>query len=214
MSGIFARFRIGIAAAVLTLFAGVGAIHAAEQPSADQILNALKPKSPTRSLAGGAPPAQKTLSPEEQSFIDTVRRKRTRSLSVRERERVATIAKERPSIDLEINFEYNSANISPKAVAAVRELGKALSNPELKGGIFLVAGHTDASGGEEYNQGLSERRAETIKRYLIEHYDLKAENLVAVGYGKTQLKNASNPLADENRRVQVVNMETAKAARN
>jgi flagellar motor protein MotB len=37
---------------------------------------------------------------------------------------------------------------------------------------------------------------------------------VAVGYGKTQLKNANNPFADENRRVQVVNMEGSEEARN
>jgi hypothetical protein len=37
---------------------------------------------------------------------------------------------------------------------------------------------------------------------------------VTAGYGKTQLKNSSNPFADENRRVQVVNMETSKEARH
>ena len=74
------------------------------------------------------------------------------------------------------------------------------------GSVFLVAGHTDGKGGDEYNQGLSERRAEAIKRYLVRKFGLAAENLVTAGYGKTQLKNSGNPFADENRRVQVVNM--------
>ena len=213
MSRHIGKFRVGLAAALLTLFAGVGSIYAAEQQTADQILNALKPKALTRSLSGGAP-APKTISQEDQRFLDSLRTKRTRSLSAGERERVATIAKEKPSIDLTINFDYNSADISKRTLPAVTELGKALSNPEIKGGVFMVAGHTDGKGGEEYNQSLSERRAEAIKRYLVEKFGIAAENLVAVGYGKTQLKTPNNPFADENRRVQVVNMESSKEARN
>jgi outer membrane protein OmpA-like peptidoglycan-associated protein len=214
MLGRFVTFGVGLAVAVLALSAGVGSLYAGEA-TADQILNALKPKALTRGLSpGGGAPAQKTLSQDDQRFLDSLRTKRTRSLSTSERERVATIAKEKPSIDLEINFDYNSATISRKALSAVTELGKALSNPELKDGVFLVAGHTDAKGGEEYNQALSERRAESIKRYLIEKFGLAAENLVAVGYGKTQLKNPGDPLGEENRRVQVVNMESSKEARN
>ena len=79
----------------------------------------------------------------------------------------------------------------------MQELGKALSDPELKGSVFLVGGHTDAKGGDDYNQGLSERRAEAIKNYLTEKFGLQAENLVTVGYGKTQLKNTDNPTARE-----------------
>ena len=213
MLGIVGKFRLGVAAAVVTLVAGIGSVNAAEQKSADQIINALKPKAATRSLSGGSS-APKGLSTEDRAFINTVRNKRTRSLSAGERERVAEIAKEKPSIDLEIKFDYNSANIGPKNLSAVKELGKALASKDLKDGVFLVAGHTDAKGTEEYNQGLSERRAEAIKRYLIDHYGLQGENLVAVGYGKTQLKNTSDPLAEENRRVQVVNMESSKEARN
>jgi len=213
MSGRSGKLRVGLAVAILTLFTGATSLYAAEQATADQILNALKPKPLTRSLSGPAP-VRKTMSVEDARFVDSLRSKQTRSLSQRERERVATIAKEQPSIDLEINFDFNSASINSTAQAAVKELGKALSNPELKGGVFLVAGHTDGKGGDEYNQVLSERRADAIKRYLIHNFGLSAENLVAVGYGKTQLKNASNPLADENRRVQVVNMEASKEARN
>ena len=57
-------------------------------------------------------------------------------------------------------------------MTAVQELGKALSNSSLKGSTFVVAGHTDAIGGESYNQDLSERRADTIKKYLTEKYGL------------------------------------------
>jgi hypothetical protein len=69
-----------------------------------------------------------------------LRTKRTRSLSGGDRDRVAAIAKEKPQIDLEINFDYNSASISATAQKAANELGKALSNPELKGSVFRVPG--------------------------------------------------------------------------
>jgi outer membrane protein OmpA-like peptidoglycan-associated protein len=213
MLGAFGKLNVGLAAAVLAVSVGFGSIPAAaEQPTAAQILNALKPKPLTRSLSNPAA-ARKAVDQDEERFLDSVRAKPARLLSPEERARVATIALERPSIDLEINFDYNSASISRKALGAVTELGKALSSPELKNSVVLLAGHTDGKGGDEYNQGLSERRAEAIKRYLVEKFGLKAENLVAAGYGKTQLKNTSSPFADENRRVQVVNMESSKEAR-
>jgi outer membrane protein OmpA-like peptidoglycan-associated protein len=138
--------------------------------------------------------------------VDTLRNRTTRSLSTDERDKLASIAKKKPSIDLEINFEYNSATIAAQATPQVTALGQALTSPDLKGSTFVVAGHTDGKGGDTYNQGLSERRAEAVKRYLTEKYGLEAGNLVTVGYGKTQLKNSSNPFASENRRVQVVNV--------
>ncbi len=68
----------------------------------------------------------------------------------------------------------------------------------------MLAGHTDAKGGETYNQGLSERRAEAVKNYLQEKHGIDGSVLTA-GYGKSQLKNTANPFAPENRRVQVIN---------
>jgi outer membrane protein OmpA-like peptidoglycan-associated protein len=82
----------------------------------------------------------------------------------------------------------------------------------LKGAVFFINGHTDAVGGADFNQDLSERRAEAVKRVLIEEFRLPADTLIAVGYGKTQLKNTTNPFAAENRRVQIVNSEQKMAA--
>ena len=44
-----------------------------------------------------------------------------------------------------------------------------------------------------------------LRRMLIEQYKLTPDTLIAVGFGKEQLKNAANPFAGENRRVQIVN---------
>ena len=159
-----------------------------------------------------APQADPAMQAQQVNFIDSVRNRKTRSLSLGEREQIAEIASTKPKIDLEIQFDFNSANISKTSIGAVQELGKALSNPSLKGSTFVVSGHTDAIGSDPFNQDLSERRADTIKHFLVDKYGLAGSDLVTVGYGKTKLKNPSNPTDPINRRVQVVNMDTKTAS--
>jgi outer membrane protein OmpA-like peptidoglycan-associated protein len=192
---------------------GVAKAVAAEDVTEDQIVRALTPaKKPlTRGLSAGQQ-VEPTVNAEEGRFVQKIRGRSTRSLSNTEREEIATIVKDKPKIDLEINFDYNSAEINAKSLPSVQALGRALSNPDLKGSTFVVAGHTDAAGGEAFNQDLSERRADSIKKYLVEKYSISATDLVTVGYGKTKLKDPANPLAEVNRRVQVANMENKATA--
>ncbi|THD56294.1 MAG: OmpA family protein [Bradyrhizobium sp.] len=219
----FSRSKISgssILTAILSLLTigaalSIGVAKAADDVTEDQILQALAPaKKPlTRGLSMGP---QTQTDPAavaaEGRFVQTLRNRPTRSLSLSEREEIATIVKDKPKIDLEINFDYNSADISAKSLPSVQALGRALSNSDLKGSTFVVAGHTDAAGGEAYNQDLSERRADSIKRYLVDKFGIAGTDLVTVGYGKTKLKDPANPLADVNRRVQVVNMENKATA--
>ena len=195
--------------AALSMTAGLA--FAGDTVSADKILGALKPKPVTRGLS--AAPVDTAAQAKETSFVDTLRNRKTRSLSLGERQEIAEIAATKPKIDLEIRFDYNSADISKDSTSAVQELGKALSNADLKGSTFVVAGHTDAQGGEAYNQDLSERRADTIKKYLTDKYGIAGANLVTVGYGKTQPKDPNAPMDPANRRVQVVNMDTKTASK-
>ena len=193
----------------------VGVAKAGDNVTEDQILRALAPaKEPsTRGLSiGPQTQTDSTAAPTEGKFVQTLRNRPTRSLSVTEREEIATIVKDKPKIDLEINFDYNSANISAKSLPSVQALGRALSNPDLKGSIFVLAGYTDAAGADAYNQDLSERRADSIKRYLVDKFGIAGPDLVTVGYGKAKLKDPANPLAEVNRRVQVVNMESKATA--
>lgn len=194
----------------LSMTAGL-ALAGDNNVSPSQILDALKPKPVTRGLSAG-PQADPAVQAKESTFLNTVRNRSTRSLSTGEREQIAELAATKPKIDLEIQFDYNSADIARTSVPAVQALGKALSDPALKGSTFVVAGHTDAIGGEEYNQGLSERRADTIKKYLVQNYGLNGTDLVTVGYGKTKLKDATNGADPINRRVQIVNMEAKTTA--
>jgi len=197
---------IAIGAALLTTsvlaFAG-------ENVSSDAIVRALQPKPLTRGLSVETPAATAA----EGRFVETLRNRKTRSLSSGEREEIATIAADKPNIDLEITFDYNSADISAASLPSVQPLGKALSDPNLKGSTFVVAGYTDAAGGETYNQDLSERRADTIKRYLTDKYGIAGSDLVTVGYGKSRPKNPNDPMDPANRRVQVVNMANKTASK-
>ena len=194
---------------------GIGQAAAGDKDvTEDQIVRALAPaKKPplTRGLSV-APQADQAAAAAEGRLLQNIRGRATRSLSASEREEISAIAKDKPNIDLEITFDYNSADISTKSLPSVQALGKALTNPDLKGSTFVVAGHTDAAGGEAYNQDLSERRADSIKRYLTGKYSIAAADLVTVGYGKSKLKDPANPLAEMNRRVQVVNMANKNTA--
>ena len=196
---------------------GMGKAVAADDVTEDQIVRALAPakKQPlTRglSIAPQADPAAAAATAAEGRLLQHIRGRATRSLSASEREEISAIAKDKPNIDLEITFDYNSADISTKSLPSVQALGKALTNPDLKGSTFVVAGHTDAAGGEAYNQDLSERRADSIKRYLTGKFSIATADLVTVGYGKSKLKDQANPLAEVNRRVQVVNMANKNTA--
>ena len=197
--------------AALSMTAGL-ALAGDSLISADQIAKALQPKPLTRGLSAGAQQVDTAAQAKEAKFVNSLRNRSTRSLSLGEREEVAQLAATKPKIDLEIHFDYNSAEINKSSMQAVQELGKALTDPSLKGSTFVVAGHTDAIGGEEYNQGLSERRADTIKRYLTEKFGINGSELVTVGYGKTKPKDPKTPLDPTNRRVQVVNMDVSKTA--
>jgi outer membrane protein OmpA-like peptidoglycan-associated protein len=206
----FNGFSIVTFGAVLSMTAGVA--FAGDTVSADKILRALKPTSATRSLSIN-PQVDTAAQAKEAGFVNTLRNRQTRSLSLGERQEIAELAATKPKIDLEIRFDYNSAQISKSSVPAVDELGKALSDPSLKGSTFVVAGHTDGVGGESYNQDLSERRADTIKKVLTEEFGINGSDLVTVGYGKTKPKDPSAPLDPINRRVQVVNMDTKTASK-
>ena len=213
MSKMSGKHLTAIVAVGAALSFGIGAAFAADEVTEDQILKALTPaKKPlTRGLSAG-PQADPAATAAETKFVTTIRGRTTRSLSKSEREEIATIVQDKPKIDLEINFDYNSADISAKSLPSVQALGRALTNAELKGSTFVVAGHTDAAGGEGYNQELSERRAESIKKYLVDKYGITGTDLVTVGYGKSKLKDPNQPMAEANRRVQVVNLQNKETA--
>ncbi len=118
-----------------------------------------------------------------------------------------------PSIDVEVFFAYDSSTILSEALPKLITLGQALSDPELRGSSFLIAGHTDARGSDYYNLELSNARAEAVKRFLVSNFDIDPESLITLGFGEEQRKNPSSPFSVENRRVQIVNVAAPVAER-
>jgi outer membrane protein OmpA-like peptidoglycan-associated protein len=119
--------------------------------------------------------------------------------------------KQLPSVDLEVLFEYKSAELTPAAVETLSTLGRALIDERLAGGTFLIGGHTDAKGSADYNLHLSQRRAESVRQFLIATFAIDAGRLTAKGFGKRYLKNPQRPRSEENRRVQIVNVSPQAA---
>ena len=191
---------------------GTSLSWAGDLTTSDEIMHALAPEPIlTRSLSG-----QHANTPQPTGQVnlpETLRNRAASSLSPDDRQRLATVAAGQPEINVSVQFDYNSDRLGSAAIPAVEEIGKALASSKLSGGTFMVAGHTDGKGDDAYNQQLSERRAKSVKAYLIAHYHIPASNLIAVGYGKSKLKNLNDPFSPENRRVQIVNMTAATVAR-
>jgi outer membrane protein OmpA-like peptidoglycan-associated protein len=102
--------------------------------------------------------------------------------------------------DMLANFEFNSDKLTQAARENLDQFAKAIKDPRLAGSKFEVDGHTDAVGPEEYNQGLSERRADAVVSYLASD-GIDRSLLVAKGFGKSKPRVA-NPYSPENRRVE------------
>lgn len=106
------------------------------------------------------------------------------------------------SISMQIQFDFNSDAISPSSETSVQNLAQAMKAPELAARRFTIIGHTDGVGSAQYNQRLSERRAASVKNYLMRN-GVPADRLGTAGRGKSELLNSTDPNAAENRRVEV-----------
>jgi OOP family OmpA-OmpF porin len=105
-----------------------------------------------------------------------------------------------PTFDLLVTFGLDSDQLTPEAQQNLDEFAKALLDPRLNAATFAVEGHTDASGTDQYNMTLSQRRAASVVNYLHEK-GVDSAKLIPKGYGEAQPK-AGDPLDPENRRVE------------
>ena len=111
-----------------------------------------------------------------------------------------------PSIDLDtINFDLGSWEVTPdqadKLAVISQGLNDAISrNPRE---VFLIEGHTDATGNDVDNLSLSDRRAESVAQLLTSQFQVPAENLTSQGYGEQYLKIPTQEPERQNRRVTI-----------
>lgn len=178
----------------------------AQDLNANDIVRSLsvakKPK--TRSL-GKQEDGGPSYSEEEKSLIKSIP---TRGLKVNLKKQIGDIIDTRkpPKLDIEIQFDFNSDTVRTASIPDLNALGTALIDPSLSQSRIILNGHTDAKGSNEYNLDLSERRAVAVREYLISHFPIDDNRLIAIGFGEERLRNTYDPEAAENRRVEIVNM--------
>lgn len=185
--------------------------YAQQSLTADQMMEMLENKAPSSKK-------DKSLSREDleqlqfnKIIIEQARNGQTATTQARQALTDIVRQNKAPSIDLEVYFSYNTATITPQATKILITLGQALADQRFRNSTFMIAGHTDSKGTDEYNQMLSQKRALAVKFFLASNFNLNSRNLIAVGYGEEQLKNISNPESGDNRRVQIVNLAGAVA---
>lgn len=102
-------------------------------------------------------------------------------------------------------FDYDAPVLRPEAVASLKKLGLLIQrNP---GAHFVIEGHTDSFGSDEYNLELSRRRAESVKTWLTESMGLPEGAIQTVGRGKTRMIAPANGTIEQqqlNRRVEII----------
>ena len=135
---------------------------------------------------------------------DTIKKELTRGIS-RDQDFSARPKAALPTMDIMIQFEFDSAELTPFARKQLDAFGEALTSNELSPYTILVEGHTDALGSEDYNERLSERRARAVSEYLVQNYNVEARRLETRGAGESQPFNPQDPAAPENRRVTFIN---------
>jgi OOP family OmpA-OmpF porin len=194
-----------IGSAVVLTLAITPAGWAQSNPSADDLIKSLKPtaqslkSSETRGLHRLAPASDATGSPEAAGNPPT--------RHAAAETQVASANARLPSASLYVQFATGSDELTPQAMTALDELGKALSSNALSSYHFRIEGHTDTVGSKEYNRALSERRAAAVVAYLKQKFGVDDSRLTAVGLGSDHLLVPTGDQTPEarNRRVQVVN---------
>jgi outer membrane protein OmpA-like peptidoglycan-associated protein len=108
---------------------------------------------------------------------------------------------EASAFSMPISFDFDSAELEPAALMMLNLVAEGI---KLNNGAFkvLIEGHTDAHGRLSYNERLSLRRAESVRRYLTEQRGLSADLLLVQGLGPRRPIQPEKPFAAENRRVQ------------
>ncbi|MCH2557652.1 MAG: OmpA family protein [Alcanivorax sp.] len=124
-----------------------------------------------------------------------------------ERERVVVkpVPMAPPEVLHGVNFEFDSARLTPNAKTVLREVAERLQaypNSEVE-----IGGHTDSTGSASYNQTLSERRAASVRDFLIDQ-GVDPGRLTAVGYGASRPvdDNGTGQGRERNRRIEMRRM--------
>lgn len=105
-------------------------------------------------------------------------------------------------ITLNVQFDFDQAVVKPEFFDDIRQVADFLAAHDDV--VATVEGHTDSTGTDEYNQGLSERRAAAVRQVLIDRFNVSAARVSSVGYGESRpvTSNATSEGRAQNRRVE------------
>lgn len=162
-------------ASSLVLAEATQAVHMGKNVSREQVIDLLAPK-PQKPLTRGLHLKMPEEEPQQQP----------RALS------------------LEVYFDFNSADLSDTAKQQLYPVGQALQSNELSNVSFTLEGHTDASGDDNYNLSLSERRAASVKAFFVQEFQVDPGRVAAFGKGESELMDTNHPNSGVNRRVTII----------
>lgn len=210
------------------VFFGAQAVQAQGSPSADQIIRALRPSGPLQTGVRGIRPASPSAAPAAAAPATGSAEPRpaiaapaaaagagaaaaAAAAAPAAPSVVATAPAQpvsAPSIDLTVQFQSGSAELTPEAMRTLDELGRALNHEALVAYRFRIEGHTDTTGSRAANMSLSQARAARVAEYLQSRFGVAASRLEPVGRGQEALKVPTPDQTAEprNRRVQVINI--------
>ena len=109
------------------------------------------------------------------------------------------------SADIDINFAVDSTNLTAIEIKKLSIIAKALQAMELQKKRILLEGHTDHTGTSEYNMNLSQRRADSVAKILVEQFNITNNRLSPLGFGKMYpiANNETESGRKKNRRVSI-----------
>ena len=196
--------KLLLAVGVVTLL-GAASAMAQTNPTADELINELKPTNDvapvTRGIVITQPGAPAPSAPQGEPAAPVATPAAMMS--------PAPMAQHSSgAANMEIDFESGSAVLTPQAEADLDQLGKALTSNSLADYKFKIVGHTDTQGTPENNQALSEQRASAVEGYLESKFGIPASRLQASGVGEADLLVQTPPDTAnlQNRRVQIINI--------
>lgn len=145
--------------------------------------------------------AQDDETVSSESIIDSlIGDETTRAILVRQRQSPAGM-----SVDLTIEFEFDSSELTSDATDQLIQLHKALDHEKLQPYAFEIVGHTDGKGDAEYNERLSLARAKSVRDFLLEQ-GVAPDRLVIDGKGEYEMLYPHLPDDHRNRRVEITNL--------
>lgn len=100
-----------------------------------------------------------------------------------------------------IYFNLDRDDLTTDALGTLEIIGREMTNQDLRDFNLQIAGHADAHGTPSYNVGLSERRVDAVRRFLVARFKIDPTRVSAAAFGDTMPIDPQHPYADVNRRV-------------